>query len=1040
MMFEMKNDGYRIEGCSISSISQGLSLTRIAFGRALSSYLTFLQGTIMALQQTNDAKRMNILELHHKMYEMSVVLERLSHFCRCHLEQDITDKSIGRFGFYLPFGADLLSLIYKEILEQSVTADPLWIALLLSLLEQASKPYRDMLSRWLGTTPSVHSEQDDYEQSQFLRQMRNPGHQGSWQLNEGDKANTSHHAEERDRARSRLSVFDCHLQQSLQGLDPFGEFFVRSRHAWSWDGSEPIILADPLDFNVEFFMSDDVLPPIFMHDALVERVLEAGKELQILAEYEPEHPLIAHNRQLKQSNSGFEWLYAQGDIAKTSSNNVLRALAMRLEARGWLRRPKNKKTSEQKGKQRALSLVNDLYTPSKGGFSPMELDIRPPGSQNTRGGQLNEMGLHLEFNPDLQGFFSLSHTLGQTKDMSLTCPDMMEFLLEPLEEPTSSMPSPLSLWTPDYASHTTTAAGFSEPTGARKQGLSFSVKSTRLENMAPLTTLANCVFGKSISIRTSLINTCVLSLYFHDLNLLGHFDTLGRFMLMQDGVFVARMAQALFDEDTGLLARSVLAATAVEPKIPDEDRAPVGSVTVLPKASTSTSKSELRTSLKSTWPPRSGELEMTLRAVLLDCIQTQTAEVRNLGDEDKYDSEVSDMDICDDDKTYSPQRQQQQQTLSFRNKLKKQDISRIKRSLDTQELEESLAFAIKEYNDVKKIPRNVNALEALDFLYLDYKAPRPLRLLFLTPETFDKYTRLFTFRLRFARIDATLKRIYQQLRTRQKDIQLSGYNNKGTHSSNSTYDHNDYNHIEMKMLYRYRFEAQQIFDGIHGYISDVAIGATWKTFMTQLENVQERIEDRIMRSVDIGNVDGSSSMVEDGDGDGDGDGFSLDPAWDKETAAVQFTLLDNMAALHDCHDHFLNLVLQKSFLKRIQAPILKLVHGILSMVLKFSQHVDCLPPVALVLDGEANQDLNLDRQREQLARITNLKKMHSKLRSLCTMLVKILKTLDERGLDIEGNRGAPEPGKKNTHVDGNYLQQLLMRLDMFGFHENGHHE
>ncbi|KAF9966551.1 hypothetical protein BGZ70_001960 [Mortierella alpina] len=101
----------------------------------------------------------------------------------------------------------------------------------------------------------------------------------------------------------------------LWGLDPFGEFFVESKHGWSWDGAEPIILGDPLDYTAEFRIRKSVKPAGFISERLAERIMEAGKELQILIEFEPRHPLIAHDRNSQLKSNGFKWLYAQSDIA-----------------------------------------------------------------------------------------------------------------------------------------------------------------------------------------------------------------------------------------------------------------------------------------------------------------------------------------------------------------------------------------------------------------------------------------------------------------------------------------------------------------------------------------------------------------------------------------------------------------------------------------------------------------------------------------------------------------------------------------------------
>jgi len=211
-------------------------------------------------------------------------------------------------------------MIYTEILEQPSPSDALWVALLLSILDQASKPYRDILSRWMGITPSAHGGHDKNQLSNLSAARRlssgfnshpnsitnNPNNIGAGISNSGGTGHSG----------GLFSIFDSHLQQSLQGLDPFGEFFVQSKRGWSWDGSEFIVLADPLDYNGEFQMSDTVPPVKFLGDQLAERIMEAGKELQILIEFEPRHPLIAHDRNCPMTSNWLRWFYVQSDIVR----------------------------------------------------------------------------------------------------------------------------------------------------------------------------------------------------------------------------------------------------------------------------------------------------------------------------------------------------------------------------------------------------------------------------------------------------------------------------------------------------------------------------------------------------------------------------------------------------------------------------------------------------------------------------------------------------------------------------------------------------
>ncbi|KAF9573198.1 hypothetical protein EC968_008940 [Mortierella alpina] len=939
--------------------SEGMGLIRIAFGRSLSSYLTFLQVSIVALQESSKKRHMHILELHHTTHDMT------------HISLDAST----RFGFNLPSGPDLLTNIYEEILKQPMTSNPLWVALLLSFLDQASKPYRDILSRWLGITPSTHIGHERSQLSRIADARRLST--GAYQLIES--TTEAGRASVTEGGGSLFSIFDSHLQQSLQGLDPFGEFFVKSTHGWSWDGAEPIILGDPLDYTAEFRMQEAVKPAGFIGERLAERVMEAGKELQILVEFEPRHPLIAHDRNSESKSNGFKWLYAQSDIVMNkqrcsdSSNEVLRALALRLHNMGWIEKRTGPKRSAATTKQESNNTAG-----------AMDLDNFQPSTGQGDG----EMMLGLGLDPELQGFFSLSSTIGQTNRMSLACPDMMAFLLGP-STPSASLASSPQFASPSVISGTTSQvqAGSSSTRLTPVHGAS----RLRLDSMAPLTVLAEHSLCDSIRARTLLVNTCVMSLYFHDLNLLGHLEIMERFMLMKDGQFVTKLGEALFLDETGLLNRCAQAAHKAE-------RATSTTMT-------SDSKNERRSSMASSgsdggsastwrnvqlkWPPRSGELEMTLRAVLLECFHSTVSNTDSLGSgtnsHDVSDvSNVSEMDI---------EKYVEGQVAPRRT---------VKRDIDAQDLEETLAFAVKEYDDQSKICRDATALDALDFLYLDYKAPRPLRLLLFTPAVFEKYTCLFTFQLRLARVDAALKQVYRRLRTQQSGISrlVAFVSVEPQQHAAQLLD------AELQMMHRLRFEAQQILDGFRGYITDVAMGSTWHGFMDRLKDLQVRLEDRILSSSSINN----NNISDYGDG-AEQDGQD----W------------ENLADLQRYHDHVVNRMLLQSLLKPKQAPVLSVVHGILNCILKWSHLVNKLPEVSIALLQDPIRVL------EQ--RIVRMQKLQTKFRALCRMLIKVLTALIERGIDMDTSVADGEctqsSGRPNT--DTEFLQHLLLRLDMSRF-------
>ena len=313
----------------------------------------------------------------------------------------------------------------------------------------------------------------------------------------------------------------------------------------------------------------------------------------------------------------------------------------------------------------------------------MDLDYSQPSVQAE-----SSMMFGLGLDPELQGFFSLSSTIGQSNTMSLACPDMMAFLLGPSTPLTSLASSPQPTLPCDFLD--TAQDGLANNHVALAHGASH----LRLDTMAPLTVLAEHSLCDSIRARTTLVNTCVMSLYFHDLNLLGHLEIMERFMLMKDGQFAMKLGEALFLDETGLLNRCAEVANEAE--------------TLSSATTTSGAKNERRSSMASSasggssastwrniqlkWPPRSGELEMTLRAVLLECFHSTLPgiDLSGSGTNSQDLSDVSEMDVEEMAAEEAPPRRT------------------VKREVDAQELEDSLAFAVKEYDDQSKICRDAN--------------------------------------------------------------------------------------------------------------------------------------------------------------------------------------------------------------------------------------------------------------------------------------------------------------------------------------------
>lgn len=67
------------------------------------------------------------------------------------------EEHIEKYGFYLPFGVDILNLLYVEIKRSDLAQSgnhALYRDICLSLLCQASEPYNSILSSWLGLESS----------------------------------------------------------------------------------------------------------------------------------------------------------------------------------------------------------------------------------------------------------------------------------------------------------------------------------------------------------------------------------------------------------------------------------------------------------------------------------------------------------------------------------------------------------------------------------------------------------------------------------------------------------------------------------------------------------------------------------------------------------------------------------------------------------------------------------------------------------------------------------------------------------------------
>ncbi|KAJ5664157.1 hypothetical protein N7507_004888 [Penicillium longicatenatum] len=234
----------------------------------------------------------------------------------------------------------------------------------------------------------------------------------------------------------------------------------------------------------------------------------------------------------------------------------------------------------------------------------------------------------------------------------------------------------------------------------------------------------------------------------------------------------------------------------------------------------------LRLGSRDTWPPASSELRLVLIGLLGDCYFSEK------------DPEASDGQPRDN------------------------------------ELPGGLNFAIRELS-VDEIDRckDPNAIEALDFLRLQYKAPDTLETL-ITPKSLGKYDRLFKHLLRLLRMVSVVKGLVRDSTVRDS---LSG--------------------DTRNVFQKFRIDAQHFVLAVSDYFFHVGIGSIWSRFQSTL--------DKIERCLDRGDIDGTLEAAH------------------------------SVPRLRDLHEDILDQMLFAFFLSKRHASAAKLLDNIFSTILAF---------------------------------------------------------------------------------------------------------
>ncbi|KIK67495.1 hypothetical protein GYMLUDRAFT_37627 [Collybiopsis luxurians FD-317 M1] len=286
-----------------------------------------------------------------------------------------------------------------------------------------------------------------------------------------------------------------------------------------------------------------------------------------------------------------------------------------------------------------------------------------------------------------------------------------------------------------------------------------------LPPMAPtLAHLTSLVVKPLLSHATTLSNT-LLSLFLTlppPLDIHSHLHLLRSYMLLMSPSFRTRLSAALFS-DTGDFDADVKSSHRLSlgrGSQPAELRRQTWAVGLAPALLQ-----------KATWPPMDTDLSFFLRTVILDSFEV--------------------------------------------------DSNEETRRSRAEEIENRLGFAVRDLSTEPGQDAWMNPLhiEALDFLYMDYKPPQPVDVI-ITPDILSKYQRVFTFLLRLLRVQHAIHAAFRMSNSADPWV-------FGTLVS------------ARKMLLHFRFIAQSFLTNLAEYVYDTAIAGNLDPFIARLQQPEE---------------------------------------------------------------------------------------------------------------------------------------------------------------------------------------------------------
>ncbi|TDL22621.1 hypothetical protein BD410DRAFT_828378 [Rickenella mellea] len=272
------------------------------------------------------------------------------------------------------------------------------------------------------------------------------------------------------------------------------------------------------------------------------------------------------------------------------------------------------------------------------------------------------------------------------------------------------------------------------------------------------------------------------------LNFRSHLILLRSYLLLTSHAFKLRLSTALFaDSDEH----------AVRPDDVVAREGAVGAARSREPSATSTQSSSAPWAVglgyglteRETWPPGGSDLSFYLRTVIVDSL----GDVRQ-SEEDRYADDgvpIGSEELWGD----------AEWRLGFAIRDLPVGSGRAK-WLDPTSIERVVINTLFEY------------AIALDFLYMEYKPPRPLRCL-ITPDVLSKYQRVFTFLLRLVRVEHVMRLLFRLTRKAKEPVfqTLTASN---------------------KLLLHFRSIGQSFVTYLSSHVYDTAIGGNIDAFLARL--------------------------------------------------------------------------------------------------------------------------------------------------------------------------------------------------------------